>query len=210
MFITFEGLDGSGKTTQAKEAYARLRELGFRVLLTREPGGTPLGDQIRALLQDRAHTAMTAETELLLFSASRAQLVAQVIRPFLADGGIVLCDRFADSTIAYQGYGRGIDLAFLQQMVQFATGGLQPDLTLFLDIDPAAGAARRRQASLFGEEFSRIDQLELEFHQRVRRGYHDLMRAQPERWLRIDAEQPADQVTGSVLAALAERLRLPV
>jgi dTMP kinase len=210
MFITFEGLDGSGKTTQAKEAAARLRELGCNVLLTREPGGTLLGDQIRVLLQDRAHSAMTAETELLLFSASRAQLVGEVIRPFLAESGIVICDRFADSTIAYQGYGRGIDLEFLQHMVQFATGGLRPDLTLYLDIDPAEGLARRKQASLFGEEFSRIDQLELDFHQRVQRGYHELMRTQPDRWWRIDGTLPTEQVTSAILTLLTERLGLRV
>jgi dTMP kinase len=210
MFITFEGLDGSGKTTQAKELTAHMRARGYPVLLTREPGGTVIGDQIRALLQDRAHTHMTSETELLLFCASRAQLVAQVIRPHLESGGIVICDRFADSTITYQGYGRGIDLTFLQAMLRFATGGLQPDVTIYLDITPEAGVARRRQASLFGEEFSRIDQLALDFHRRVRDGYEALMQAEPQRFLCIDAAHSPDDVQLAVRAALNQRAGLNV
>jgi dTMP kinase len=210
MFITIEGLDGSGKTTQVKELAAHLRARGHNVLLTREPGGTEIGDQIRALLQDRAHVQMASETELLLFCASRAQLVSQVIRPHLANDGIVICDRFADSTIAYQGYGRGIDLDFLRAMLNFATGGLQPDLTIYLDITAEEGVARRRQASLFGEEFSRIDQLELEFHHRVQAGYHALMRAEPQRFVRIDAALSPEQVQTDILDALNERARLGV
>lgn len=210
MFITFEGLDGSGKTTQVKELAAHLRARGHNVLLTREPGGTEIGDQIRGLLQDRAHIQMASETELLLFCASRAQLVSQVIRPYLANDGIVICDRFADSTIAYQGYGRGIDLDFLRAMLNFATGGLEPDLTIYLDITPEEGVARRRQASLFGEEFSRIDQLELEFHHRVQAGYQALMQAEPQRFMRIDAVQSPEQVRANILDALNERARLGV
>lgn len=205
MFITIEGLDGSGKTTQVKELAAALREQGHQVLLTREPGGTEIGDRIRDILQDKANTAMTAQAELLLFCASRAQIVAEVIRPHLEAGGIVICDRFADSTIAYQGYGRGIDLDLLHAVIRFATGGLQPDLTLYLDITPEEGIARRQQASLFGEEFSRIDQMALEFHHRVRQGYHDLMAEQPERWLRIDAAQASDAVQRDIRAALLTR-----
>lgn len=205
MFITFEGLDGSGKTTQVKELAAALRAHGHQVLLTREPGGTEIGDRIRDILQDKVHTAMTPQAELLLFCASRAQIVAEVIRPHLEAGGIVICDRFADSTIAYQGYGRGIDLDLLHAVIGFATGGLQPDLTLYLDITPEEGIARRQQASLFGEEFSRIDQMALEFHHRVHQGYRDLMAAEPGRWLRIDAARTSDAVQADIRAALHER-----
>ncbi|MCL4251225.1 MAG: dTMP kinase [Anaerolineae bacterium] len=208
MFITFEGLDGSGKTTQIKALAAHLKARGKNVLLTREPGGTLIGDQIRPILQDRTHTAMTPQTELLLFCASRAQLVAEVIRPWLADGGVVICDRFADSTLAYQGYGRNLDLDFLRQLLAFATGGLQPDLTLYLDVSPEEGLARRRQASLFGEEFSRIDQLELDFHRRVHQGYLDLIADDPERWVVIDAARPSEQIQQAILDVLEARTGL--
>lgn len=205
MFITIEGLDGSGKTTQVKELAAGLRERGHQVLLTREPGGTDIGDRIRDILQDKAHTAMTPQAEVLLFCASRAQIVAQVIRPHLETGGIVICDRFIDSNIAYQGYGSGIDLDLLYAVNDFATGGLRPDLTLYLDITPEEGIARRQQASLFGEEFSRIDQMALEFHHRVRQGYLALMAADPGRWLRIDAAQSSLAVQADIRAALEIR-----
>lgn len=208
MFITFEGLDGSGKTTQIKALAEHLKARGKNVLLTREPGGTLIGDQIRPILQDRTHTAMTPQTELLLFCASRAQLVAEVIRPWLADGGVVICDRFADSTLAYQGYGRNLDLDFLRQLLAFATGGLQPDLTLYLDVSPEEGLARRRQASLFGEEFSRIDQLELDFHRRVHQGYLDLIADDPERWVVIDAARPSEQIQQAILDVLEARTGL--
>ena len=208
MFITFEGLDGSGKTTQVKTLAADLKARGRDVLLTREPGGTLIGDKIRSVLQDRANTAMTSQTELLLFCASRAQIVSEVIRPRLDAGGVVICDRFADSTLAYQGYGRGLDLAFLRQLLTFATGGLKPDLTLYLDIPPEDGLARRRQASLFGEEFSRIDQLELDFHRRVHQGYLELIAAEPERWIVIDANQPAEQVQTAILDVIGSRAGL--
>jgi dTMP kinase len=208
MFITFEGLDGSGKTTQVKELAAHLRGMGNRVLLTREPGGTEIGDRIRDILQDRAHMNLTSQAELLLFCASRAQIIAEVIRPHLQSGGIVICDRFADSTIAYQGYGRGIDIGFLHSILNFVTDGLHPDLTLYLDITPEEGVARRLQASLFGEEFSRIDQMELDFHRRVRQGYLDLMAAEPARWVRIDAAQSAAAVQASILEVLDARLAL--
>jgi dTMP kinase len=210
MFITFEGLDGSGKTTQVKELAAHLRGMGNRVLLTREPGGTEIGDRIRDILQDRANMNLTSQAELLLFCASRAQIIAEVIRPHLQSGGIVICDRFADSTIAYQGYGRGIDIGFLHSILNFVTDGLHPDLTLYLDITPEEGVARRLQASLFGEEFSRIDQMELDFHRRVRQGYLDLMAAEPARWVRIDAAQSAAAVQASILEVLDARLALAV
>jgi dTMP kinase len=142
MFITLEGPDGSGKTTQARLLAEWLRERGYEVVLTREPGGSDIGDQIRAVLHDPRNTAMNARAEILLYSASRAQHVAQRIRPALAAGKIVVSDRYADSTLAYQGYGRGLDLETLRTITVFATGGLTPDLTLYLDVVSPAGAGR--------------------------------------------------------------------
>ena len=157
MFISIEGLDGSSKTSQAQRLHDWLRALGHDVLLTREPGGTSIGEQIRALLHDLDNTAMHPATELLLYNASRAQLVAGELRPHLANGGIVLCDRYADSTLAYQGYGHGLDLDMVRQVIATATGGLQPDVTIFLDVAPQEALDRRRMASLFGDEWNRLD-----------------------------------------------------
>ncbi|HLV34568.1 MAG TPA: dTMP kinase [Spirillospora sp.] len=206
MFITFEGLDGSGKTTQARSVAARLREAGYNVLLTREPGGTSIGDQIRDVLHNLNNTAMHPATELLLYNASRAQLVAEVLRPHLAAGGLVICDRFYDSTLAYQGYGHQLDLDSLRVIIDFATGGLRPDITFFLDITPEDGLARRRQASLFGEEWNRLDDMELAFHQRVYEGYQALIAAEPQRWVRIDARQSIQQMRAAIWHKLETRL----
>lgn len=206
MFITFEGLDGSGKTTQIKQVVPWLQSLGYDVLVTREPGGTPIGDQIREVLHSLDNAEMHPHAELLLYNASRAQLVAEVLRPHLAAGGIVVCDRFYDSTLAYQGYGHGLDLSVLQAIVQFATGGLKPDLTLFLDITPDAGLERRRQASLFGEEWNRLDDMDLSFHHRVYAGYQALMSAETGRWASIPAVQTPDAVTQQIRDVLLARL----
>jgi dTMP kinase len=208
MFITFEGIDGSGKTTQARALAATLTEQGYEVLLTREPGGTPIGDQIRAIVVDNlTNTNMTAEAELLLFCASRAQLVGEVIRPFLAQGGIVLCDRYADSTMAYQGYGHGLDLEALRQILRFATGGLTPDLTIYLDLDPRIGLERRRRGRLLmSEDWNRLDDKELAYHQRVYAGYEALIAEQPERWLRLPADHPVETVQAQLLSLLKPRL----
>ena len=209
MFISIEGLDGSGKTTQAQRLYDWLRLRGHDVLLTREPGGTPIGEQIRALLHDLDNTAMQPATELLLYNASRAQLVAEELRPQLESGGIALCDRYADSTLAYQGYGHGQDLERLRSVIEAATGGLQPDVTIFLDIAPQAALERRRMASLFGEEWNRLDDLELAFHQRVYAGYQALAAAEPQRWLCVDAQRSILDVQAALRKALAERLPQP-
>jgi dTMP kinase len=209
MFITFEGLDGSGKTTQIRDAADWLRAAGHDVLLTREPGGTAIGDQIRAVLHDLGNAEMHPRAELLLYNASRAQLVAQVLRPHLDGGGLVLCDRFYDSTLAYQGYGHGLDLDALRAIVGFATGGLRPDLTVLLDITPDEGLRRRRQASLFGEEWNRLDDMELDFHQRVYDGYQALMQVEPARWARVDASGPPDTVAAAVQALLGARVPAP-
>ena len=209
MFISIEGLGGSGKTTQAQRLYDWLRLRGHDVLLTREPGGTPIGEQIRALLHDLDNTAMQPATELLLYNASRAQLVAEELRPQLESGGLALCDRYADSTLAYQGYGHGQDLERLRGVIDAATGGLQPDVTIFLDIPPQTALERRRMASLFGEEWNRLDDFELAFHQRVYDGYQALAAAEPQRWLCVDAQRSILDVQALLRKALTERLPQP-
>jgi dTMP kinase len=146
LFITFEGLEGCGKSTQARLLYERLQARGYPVILTREPGGTRIGEMIRRILVDLQHTEMAATTETLLFAAARAQLVSELIRPYLATGGIVLCDRYADSTYAYQGYGLGRDLDELHAIIKVATGGLVPDLTFYLDLSPEEGLERKLRA----------------------------------------------------------------
>lgn len=203
MFITFEGPEGGGKSTQIRLLAAYLRERGFSVEVTREPGGTRIGDQIRDVVHDTAHTAMAATAEVLLYSASRAQLVNQIIRPALAAGRVVLCDRFADSTMAYQGYGRGLDRAMLAELTTIATDGLTPDLTLLLDIDVTCGLTRRRTE---GDEMNRLDLEAVEFHERVREGYHLLAAAEPERWAVIDADRPMGEVAADVERVVSERM----
>ena len=190
MFLTFEGPDGSGKTTQVAPLAEFLTQLGYQVLITREPGGTAIGDQIRQVLSDLKNTGMHPRSETLLFLAARAQLVEEVIKPHLEDGYIVLCDRYADSTMAYQGYGHQNDLTQIRSLINFATGGLKPDLTLLLDVGAEAGLKRKAE----GTEWNRLDAYSLEFHQRVRQGYAALAQAEPERWVVIDADQPADRV----------------
>lgn len=204
MFITFEGPEGGGKSTQIRLLAAYLRERGFSVEVTREPGGTQIGDQIRDVVHDTANTAMAATAEVLLYSASRAQLVNQVIRPALDAGRVVLCDRFADSTMAYQGYGRGLDRGMLAELTAIATGGLTPDLTLLLDIDVTCGLTRRRTE---GDEMNRLDLEAVEFHERVRHGYHLLAAAEPERWVMLDADRPVPDVAGDVVRVVEKRLR---
>jgi len=185
-FIVFEGGEGSGKSTQAKALNSRLRKLGFDVVLTHEPGGTLLGNKLRRWV--KWGREVTLPSELFLFLAARSQLVAKVIRPALARGYIVICDRFAASTIAYQGYGRGIDLSLLESLNDFATDGLVPDLTVLLDLDAEAGLGRKRRR---WDSFERED---FTFHQRVRDGYQKIAAADAERWMVVDASLPAIQV----------------
>ena len=203
MFITLEGPDGSGKTTQARLLAEWLQGQGYDVVLTREPGGTDIGDQIRAVLHDPCNKAMDARTEILLYSASRAQHVAQQIQPALAGGQVVVSDRYADSTLAYQGYGRGLDLETLRRITEFATGGLTPDLTLYLDIMPEEGLERRQ---LGGGEWNRLDAEALEFHQRVRSGYLELIEQEPERWIAVDADRAVEEVQAEIRVGVRERL----
>lgn len=203
LFISFEGPDGSGKTTQARLLGEWLRQQGYEVVLTREPGGTAIGEQIRQVLHDRRNMEMDARTEILLYSASRAQLVAQCIRPALEAGHIVITDRYADSTLAYQGYGRGLDLEILRAITAFATGGVQPDLTFYLDLTPEEGLQRRRSG---GGEWNRLDAETLAFHHRVRAGYLELVRSDPGRWVLIDATCPVEEVQEQIRRVVAVRL----
>lgn len=204
MFITFEGPDGSGKTSQVAALAEFLVGQGFNVLVTREPGGTAIGDQIRAILSDLGNSEMNPRTETLLFLAARAQIVEQVILPALAEGTIVLCDRYADSTLAYQGYGHQKNLDQIQTLLDFATGGLKPALTLLLDVDVEVGLQRRAS----GGQWNRLDAYDLDFHRRVRQGYHQLVQADPQRWVVIDAGQSPEQVQKAVQQTIMQRLRI--
>lgn len=205
MFITFEGPEGSGKSTQIQLAYQLLQSCHVQVLLTREPGGTAIGDQIRETVHHVENGLMSPVTELLLYSASRAQLVSQVIQPALAANQVVLCDRFADSTLAYQGYGRQLDMTMLEDITHYATGGLKPDLTLLFDIDVRAGINRRTTG---GEEMNRLDLESINFHERVRLGYHQLARQEPDRWVLINAERSVEEIAADVKHILKTRLSL--
>lgn len=191
MFITFEGPEGSGKTTQIKKLASYLKEKQLPVVVTRQPGGTQIGLQIRQVLHDVGNEAMTSEAEILLYAADRAQHVGELIRPALAAGTIVLCDRYVDSTFAYQGYGRGLNLENLATITNFATGGLMPDLTFFLDIDLSSGLNRRETGDV---EMNRMDLQQMEFYERVYQGYKKLIQADPERWICIDAGRSVDAI----------------
>ena len=187
-FITFEGGEGSGKTTQLKALLAPVRALQGEAIQTRDPGGTAIGNQVRELLLNGENVRMLALAELFLYEASRAQLVQEVIRPALAAGRIVLCDRFTDSTVAYQGYGRGLNLDLVERLNAVAADGLRPDLTFLLDLDPAVGLARA--AERLAHPRQQPDRLEgevLEFHQRVRTGYRALAAREPEWVVILDA-----------------------
>ncbi len=204
MFITLEGTEGSGKSSQINPLAEYLRQAGYEVITTREPGGTSIGNQIREVLLNLKNTDMQPRTEILLFQAARAQLVEQVIRPHLGHGGVVLCDRYADSTLAYQGYGQGGDLDTLRLLLNFATGSLKPDLTLLLDVDVTTGLDRRKTS---GGEWNRLDAQALAYYQRVRQGYLDLARLEPERWVTLDASQPAEVVQSHLREITLDRLK---
>ena len=203
MFITLEGPDGSGKSMQIPPLAAFLRARGYEVFTTREPGGTFIGDQIREVIMRMDNKSMDPRTEILLFCAARAQIVAEVVRPKLDQGVVVISDRYADSTLAYQGYGHGINLETLRSILTFATGGLVPDLTLLLDVDAEKGLARRH---IGGGEWNRLDDYAVAFHQRVRKGYLELAAAEPARWVHIDAGLTPDKVENQIQTILQERL----
>jgi dTMP kinase len=200
LFVTFEGPEGCGKSTQIGLLAAYLRDQGFDVLHTREPGSTPIGERVRAILLDPVHTEIQPATEFLLFSAARAQHVAQVIRPHLARGGVVLCDRYADSSLAYQGYGHELDLEVLRAISQFATGGLVPDLTFCLDVPVKVGLQRKVGES--GDAWNRMEQKGIVYHERVRNGYLAMAAADPNRWVVVDATRHVDSVQAAIREAV--------
>jgi len=204
LFITFEGPEGSGKTTQIRLLAGWLGEQGHAVLTTREPGGTRIGEAIRDVLLSPAHTEMCAEAEILLFSAARAQLVRQTLQPHVAQGGVVLCDRFADSTLAYQGYGRLLDLDTLRQITRFATGGLIPALTICLDL-PVVEGLRRKQGG-DQAEWNRMERERLDFQERVRLGYLALAAAEPQRWFVLDALREIEVIQAEIRQRVAALL----
>jgi len=196
-FITFEGGEGCGKSTHIERLAVRLRQDGYRVRVAREPGGTEVGEQIRHILQySKASTAMTPETELLLFCASRAQLVREVIRPAIDDGQVVICDRFFDSTTVYQGVGRKLDRQAVAAINSFAIGASLPDLTLVIDLDPRLGLERARGRELF----DRMESQSLEFYDRVRHGYRELAQREPQRVRIVDGSQPLETVGQQIWA----------
>ena len=203
-FVAFEGPEGGGKSTQVRAAAAALLAAGVPPVVTREPGGTAIGEQIRGILLGEANRAMLPATEALLLLAARAQHVAEVIAPALARGAVVLCDRYAGATFAYQGYGRGLPLAELRQLQEFAAGAVMPDLTLLFDLPAEIGLARRHAAG----EVNRLDAAGVDFHRRVRAGYRALAAADPGRWVVIDATRPVGEVTAATLAILGARLGL--
>jgi len=202
-FITFEGPEGGGKSTHIRELAEQLRAEGRTVLVTREPGGTPLAEKIRGLVREELDDPPVTRSEVLLFLAARAQVVSQVIRPALARGEWVLCDRFADSTFAYQGYGRGIDVGLLRNFNDFATEGLTPDLTILLDVPLEVSRTRlaERQAAT-AMAADRIEQAGSMFHRRLREGFLELAHAEPKRFAVIDSSGDRAEVSAAVLAAV--------
>lgn len=210
MFISFEGIEGSGKSTAQRLLAEHLQGLGYDPLLTREPGGCALGRSLRPILLDARTRGLSSRAELYLFLADRAQHVAEIIRPALEAGQTVLCDRYADSTLAYQGYGRGLDPEHLRRINDMATGGLMPDLTLLLDLPvhcglERAGLRNREEGTVLSE--GRFDAESLEFHERVRQGYRSLAAEEPERFAIIDAAQPPEDVVLQCISAVEASLR---
>ena len=203
-FITLEGPEGSGKSTQAVRLTAALKQAGYPVVQTREPGGTPLAEAIRrVLLSASSHEPVTAETEALLILAARRQHVAHIIMPALQQGQIVICDRFSDSTFAYQGYGRDVNLQWLRRTNDLASGGLSPDLTVLFDLPVSIGLARRRRAR--GKQ-NRLDRESEQFHQKVRRGFLTLARQAPRRIRVMNATRRPEDVTNTTLALVFKQL----
>ena len=207
-FITFEGIEGSGKSTQIALLYDHLLQQGWKVTLTREPGGTPIGDQVRRILLHPDHGTLDATAELLLYAASRAQHLREVILPALDAGKVVLCDRFSDATLAYQGYGRGLSVQVIRELDRIVTAGLRPALTVLLDLPAAAGLGRARgrntDQGLHGE--ARFENEDLLFHDRVRDGYLQLAREEPGRIRVVDAARSSDEIQADVRRIVDEVL----
>jgi dTMP kinase len=202
MFITLEGPEGSGKTSHIPYLVEFFREKGHVVFPTREPGGTSIGEQIREVLHSLKNTEMHPRTETLLYQAARAQFVEQVIRPRLALGEIVLSDRYADSTLAYQGYGHQQDLEQVRTLVRYATGGLVPDLTILLDVDVEVGLNRKLKA----DEWNRLDAYTVDFHRRVHAGYLEMVAQEPDRWRVVDASREWQSVQDELRKVILENL----
>jgi dTMP kinase len=210
-FLTFEGIEGSGKSTQIVLLANHLKMIGMQVVLTREPGGTPIGDQVRRILLNPEHTEIDPKAELLLYAAGRAQHLHEVILPALSRGAVVLCDRFSDATLAYQGYGRGLDIEMIRALDLMVTSPeARPSLTILFDIDAASGIARahRRNANEGLEAEARFENEELVFHERVRQGYLALSRQEPDRIRIVDASLSQEEVHASVRTIVEKRLRL--
>jgi dTMP kinase len=209
-FITFEGIEGSGKSTQIALLANYLTARGVRHVLTREPGGTLIGDQVRKILLDPANRSLDPAAELLLYAASRAQHLREIIMPALADGTNVLCDRFSDATLAYQGYGRGLDIEMIRSLDRIVTAGMRPDLTLLFDIEAVSGIARARgrNNSRGLEAEARFENEELAFHERVRQGYLTLVAQEPERIRVVDASSSPEVIQAKVRKIVDERLRI--
>ncbi|WP_319996355.1 dTMP kinase [Trichococcus shcherbakoviae] len=194
IFITIEGPDGSGKTTALQQVVPRLQqEMNRKVVATREPGGSPIAEKIRSLILDPLHTDMDSRTEALLYAASRRQHLIEKVLPVLESGDVIFCDRFVDSSIAYQGYARGIGEEGIREINQFATGGLEPDVTLYIDV-PAEVGIQRIHANLDEREYNRLDQEKLDFHEKVRAGYQQLAKANPERIVVVDGTMSREAV----------------
>ncbi|KLH96132.1 dTMP kinase [Brevibacillus formosus] len=203
-FITIEGGEGAGKSTVIAKLYEELRARGVDVLLTREPGGIDIAEKIREIILNPAHTQMDERTEALLYAAARGQHLAEKVLPALEEGKLVLCDRFIDSSLAYQGHARGLGIEAVYQINRFAVGDCMPELTLFFDVQPETGLARINASR--GREVNRLDLEGMRFHELVREGYQLVMERDPERFVVIDAEQPMEQVYQSALQALLDRL----
>jgi dTMP kinase len=208
-FVTLEGPDGAGKTTQCRLLADRLRASGHDVTLAREPGGTALGEPVRTLLLARDDLERTPEADALLFNAARSQLVREVIQPALARGGVVVCDRYTDSTLAYQGYGAGLELDDLRSLADWATSGIEPDLTILLDLPVESGLGRRSRGSASDvTRFERHPGHDTAFHRRVRDGYLELATADPDRWRVVAADREAQAVAADVAAVVERWLRV--
>ena len=203
MFITLEGPEGSGKTSHIPYLVEYLREKGHIVFPTREPGGTSIGEQIREVIHDLKNVEMHPRAETLLYQAARAQIVEQVIKPRLTDGEVVISDRYYDSTIAYQGYGHQQNLDQVRSLVKYATGGLDPDLTVLLDVDVEEGLRRKKKDN----EWNGLDAYTVEFHQRVRVGYLEMVKTEPKRWKVVDAGQKWDEVQKGLRKVIEEKLK---
>ena len=203
LFITFEGIEGSGKSTQIHGLAEWLRKKGVNILVTREPGGTPLADRIRSHLLDARNHRISARTELFLYEVARRDHVMEVIRPALSRGETVLCDRFTDATVAYQGFGRKIPIRLVQFLNEVAAGGLKPDITFLMDLPPKKGLARARERN---KQLDRLESEALDFHQRVRRGYLTLARKEKRRFRIIHADSTRNQILDKICREVAKRL----